>query len=94
MKRWNFKKIAFKVFGVHFWHHNSPKYDERKIVNALEITCPDILQIREELGFPEVEVQVAGVTVEAEGNVVDQKPNVVEVGGFSCHMTVDQKLLD
>ena len=93
-KRWNFKKIAFEVIGVNFWYHYSRKYDKRKIVCALEITCPDILKIREELGFPEVEVQVADVTVEAEVNVDDQKPNVVdvEVGGFSCHMTVAQKL--
>ena len=95
-KRWNFKKIEFEVIGVNFWHHYSRKYDERKIVCALEITCPNILKIRVELRFPDVEVQVADVTVVAEVNVVDQKPNVVdvEVGGFSCHMTVARKQLD
>ena len=61
----------------------------------MEITCPEILKIREELGFPEVAVaDVADVTVEAEVSVVDKKPNVADVGSFSCHMTVAQKLLD
>ena len=67
-----------------------------KLVSKFLLTLNNILKIGEELRFPDVEVQVADVTVVAEVNVVDRKPNVVdfEVGGFSCHMTVARKLLD